>query len=486
MTADVARVDDLVRLRPWPEITYTSQGRTVLAMRHDDGTIHDEPHCGLFVHETRMLSRYSYTIDGDTPLPIALSNVAQHSWLGYYAALPPERRRTSADRRRMEVAQHSLELRVSRYVGGGMHEDLDCTNFTQQPTRFALAILVDADFADQAHAASASPPGRVRRIWDADRRELRFEYHAEPSDVRGPTREGIAVARALALRIVRADSVPSCDDHGIRFEVELMAHASWHACLDVVPTVEGEVLLPCYGCRSFVPQENHYDRIRHVFLAESTRVQVESGATLAPVVVGAVEQATRDLASLRLHDLDVHERAWTVAAGLPTYVALFGRDTLTAAWQAELLGPELMQGTLEVLARFQGRGVDNWRDEQPGRMLHEAHTSPSALLGCDPRRRYYGSVTTSGFYPVVVAELWHWTGDRELVRRFVRPALDGLRWLDTYAARHGGFYYHRRSRRLPRARSKASSVSRSSISRRCCGGSVTRMERGGSTAKPAS
>ncbi|HYE58997.1 MAG TPA: amylo-alpha-1,6-glucosidase, partial [Rhodothermales bacterium] len=58
-----------------------------------------------------------------------------------------------------------------------------------------------------------------------------------------------------------------------------------------------------------------------------------------------------------------------------------------------------------------------------------------------PRRRYYGSVTTSGFYPVAVSELWHWTGDKELVRPLIRPALRALTWLDKFSDGDGdGFY----------------------------------------------
>lgn len=72
----------------------------------------------------------------------------------------------------------------------------------------------------------------------------------------------------------------------------------------------------------------------------------------------ALEQARRDLASLRLDDLDQGGRSWTLAAGLPLFVSLYGRDALTASWQAALLGPEMMQGSLETLARLQGRKVD--------------------------------------------------------------------------------------------------------------------------------
>lgn len=61
-------------------------------------------------------------------------------------------------------------------------------------------------------------------------------------------------------------------------------------------------------------------------------------------------------------------------------------------------------------------------------MLHQADTGPLASLNFNPLGRYYGSITTSGFYPVVVSELWHWTGDNELVQRFVEPALNALHW----------------------------------------------------------
>lgn len=173
----------------------------------------------------------------------------------------------------------------------------------------------------------------------------------------------------------------------------------------------------------------------------------ESG-TLAPVVVGALEQGKKDLAALRLFDLDRGAQAWTVAAGLPLYVALFGRDTLTAAWEAAPVTTELIRGTLPVLAQLQGKRTDDWRDEQPGRMIHEAHTGPLSVLNYTPKGRNYGSITTSGFFPFVVAQLWHWTGDKNLVRPFIEPALKALNWLNDYCdpERRGFYRYQTRSR----------------------------------------
>jgi glycogen debranching enzyme len=184
-----------------------------------------------------------------------------------------------------------------------------------------------------------------------------------------------------------------------------------------------------------------YDTRRDTFLRGASAVSAPMMNTLAPVVVGALEQARRDLAALRLHDIHHGARGWTMAAGLPVYVSLFGRDTLTAAWQAAMASRDMMAGTLAELTRWQGTEVNDWRDEQPGKMLHQAESGPLAMLNVNPLGRYYGSITTSGFYPVIVSELWHWTGDKELVRPFVEPALKSLRWLDDYAdVDRDGFY----------------------------------------------
>jgi glycogen debranching enzyme len=161
-------------------------------------------------------------------------------------------------------------------------------------------------------------------------------------------------------------------------------------------------------------------------------------------VVHTLEQAKVDLAALRLYDLDESDRAWVMAAGLPIYVALFGRDVLTAGWGSSLLSHDMMKGALAEMARWQGTRVDDWRDEQPGRMLHEAHSGPLAKLGYNPRSRYYGATTTSSFYPVAVAELWHWTGDKGLVKSLLKPALRAMRWKDDYANLRGdGFSYYK-------------------------------------------
>jgi glycogen debranching enzyme len=442
----------LVRLRPRDDTLHVCQGRTVLATSRD-GFIYDGPEHGMFVHETRLLSRFRHLIDGNPPRPVALSNVEQHSWLGYYLSLPPQIEVGERDRgsgQMQEETEQTLELRLSRYVGDGLHEDIDLTNFSQQTTSFRFELEIDADFADVVETkGEREQKGEVTREWRAagdEVWELAFDYKAEhPYDHQGE-RGTARIHRGLTLRVENSSSEPRSKADRVIFDVTLGPLASWHACLNFIPFIDGARMEPLYGCRSFTGTHNEHDRRREIFLADSTSFTTPETETLAHVLTGALEQARRDLASLRLYDLDQGERAWTMAAGLPVYVALFGRDTLTASWQAGLASTDMMRGTLPVLAGLQGAEVNDWRDEQPGRMLHEAHTGPLEMLNFNPRRRYYGSVTTSGFYPVVVSELWHWTGDKDLVRGFIRPAMSALAWLDEYADMDGdGFYEYKTS-----------------------------------------
>jgi glycogen debranching enzyme len=435
----------LIRLRPRNNTIYASQNRTVLSMA-GDGFIHDGVEHGLFVSETRLLSRYEYRINGKEPIAVALSNVEQHTWLGYYIFLPQELYSEIDEGSGMldEMTQHTLELKIARYVADGIHEDLDLTNFTQKSVSFELQLNVDADFADIVETKrERQQHGEILREWiEAEHGgELRYDYRAEHQyDVQG--NKGVAsIHRGITLEIARADSKPIYDNGVIRFQVNLEPLQRWHACINQIPFIDGERLLNIYGCRSFGKTANDYDYRRNAFFNEATGFSTAESETLASVVSGALIQAKRDLASLRLYDLDIHEHAWVMAAGLPIYIALFGRDTLTVALQSALASSSMMRGVLPRLAEYQGKEINDWRDEQPGRMLHEAHDGPLATLNYNPRRRYYGSITTSGFYPVLVSELWHWTGDKDLVTPLVEPALKALRWLDEYSDMdRDGFY----------------------------------------------
>lgn len=435
----------LAKISPRPSTIYCSQGRAVLATDLE-GMIDEFPRHGLFVGETRLLSRYCYFVEGKKPQTVAVSNVEQHSWLGYYIFPPPGLKwKEDTGSGEMEAAsEETVELKVSRTVGLGVHEDIDFTNFTEETTGFVFEIELDSDFADQAEAFKRKQHGKLTRRWkrlSKRRAELTADYHALHRYNHQGNRGVARLHRGLVVRLENTDSPATYRRSRLRFEIRLKPHESWHTCIKFIPVLEGKEQPPLYQCHQFFGTHNELDRRRHIFLSEATHFQTHDQPVLVGIVESAIHRAKHDLAALRLPDFDQNDRSWVMAAGLPIYIALFGRDTLTASWQAASLSTSMMSGTLEELPRWQGKVVNDWRDEQPGRMLHEAHTGPLAALYYNPRSRYYGAATPSSFYPVVVSELWHWTGDKGLVRPFLKPALLGLQWKDKYTDVFGdGFY----------------------------------------------
>lgn len=440
------RSPGLVRLRPRADTVYVSSGRTVLATG-TDGFLDGGADEGLFVHETRLLSRYRYRIEGAPLHPVSLSHITQRSWLGYYVA-PAEKPDPKDPPSINAIAQQTVELRLRRTVGEGLHEDVDLTNFTQTEVTFRLVLELEGDFADQRETREKRRQfGHQTTSWrdGTDVWEWKSDYIARHRySHQGETGEA-EIQRSIAVRFSHADSPPQWSDGRIAFDVTLKPHAIWHCCVDHVPIIEGHELRPRCRCRLASTGPDEYSRRTGSFLNKATRFSSANCDTLAPVVVGALERGKHDLAALRLFDLDRDNNAWTLAAGLPLYIALFGRDTLTAAWEAAPVSIDLMRGTLPVLADLQGMRRDDWRDEAPGRMMHEAHTGPLPALNYTPQARDYGELTSSAFYPFVVAQLWHWSADKALVRRFVDPALAGLRWLDDQCKRDGLYAYQTHS-----------------------------------------
>ncbi len=436
----------LIRLRPRSDVQMVSRDRTVLATG-PDGCIEPDSRQGLFVHQTRVLSRYRYLIDDEPARTVATSNIEQHSWLGYYIAPPPQAR----GKEEANPAQHTIELRVMRFVGDGVHEDLALTNYTQQPVAFTLAIEVDADFVDQNQAGKERKQfGRRKRAWrqDGGTWELTFDYRARHAYDHQGEKGTASIHRGLRLRVERADSEPHSNFTGrqIRFPVRLEPQASWRACLAFGAYIDGRELSPD-DCRTIRGEQTSRDRKRREFLGESTRFTAPGAGTLTPVVLHALERGRRDLAALRLDDLDQDDHSWVPAAGLPVYVALFGRDVLLTGLEAALVSPDLLRGALAQMVRWQGTEVNDWRDEQPGRMLHQAQDNPLSALNFNPFARYYGTMTSPLLYVPVLFAAAITTGDKDLVRRCLDPAVKAMRWLDEYGDLNGdGFYeYDRRS-----------------------------------------
>lgn len=425
-----ASLPRLVHLEPRSELQAIHQSRTAL-MCERDGFVRPNGTCGLFVHDTRVLSRYVWTA-GSTLEPAGCSPVDARSWLGYYVL--------GAD------VQEAVELRLARFVSDGFHEDVDLTSFVRETKLIPLTLEVAADFigVDEAQDGKRRQRGEQTTRWREDAWEIEIVYRAERAWTHHG-RSGVAsTERAVIVRVHDASSPPSYADGKISFSVVLPPRGTWHACVDVAARIDGELLEPRSRCRAFYGVHNERDVARGTFEHVSTKIEI--GEPLAAVAASALEQARQDLAALRLSDIDHGERSWVAAAGAPMYLALFGRDSLTTGWQSGMLSIDLLDGALRELALLQGTKDDPWRDEEPGKMLHQVRRSPLAALELEPWSLHYGAATTSAFYPTALASLWHWTGDRERIAPLIEPAMRAIRWLDERADLDGDGFYEYQSR----------------------------------------
>src|SRR5579884_1299592 len=141
-----------------------------------------------------------------------------------------------------------------------------------------------------------------------------------------------------------------------------------------------------------------------------------------------MQRSLLDLRILR-SELDGHHY---FAAGLPWYGALFGRDSIISALQTLAYEPNIAEETIRLLAKYQGTKNDDWRDEEPGKILHELRRGELANLNEIPQTPYYGSVDSTPLFLILVGEHANWTGDLSLFKD-IRPNVErALRWIDEY------------------------------------------------------
>ncbi|HEY3568437.1 MAG TPA: glycogen debranching N-terminal domain-containing protein [Thermoanaerobaculia bacterium] len=411
MSATALGDGDLDPFRPAHMLWH--QGYTLLVSRRD-GTVTGEGLEGLYDFDTRILSRYRLLVDRREPRYVSSCTLeSDHGRVWLYVPLPggkPEGPR---------LPQDALEVSLSRWLGRGMAERLEVRNQSMAPVETDLALELDADFADVKEVAGErQQQGAVEITWDEAQCAATFDYQ-----VRKGERE---LRRGLRVRVVEAGSAPAWEERRLRFALKLPAGGSWQATLHYESRVDAAWRQPSKS--SDEAEAGPREELRAYWRRRRPRLE-----TSHPVVGPAFERAAEDLFALRNWDLGPEiPDAWVPNAGVPTYTGFFGRDSLTAAWQGALLGPEMLRGVLAQLAATQAREDSAWRDEEPGKMVHEMRRGPLAELEINPHRAYYGTQTAPAMFVTALSELWHWTGNDDDLRAYRDAALRALEWARTF------------------------------------------------------
>jgi glycogen debranching enzyme len=401
------------------------QGQTVL-LTETDGRVNWPSKCGLYFRDTRMISAWAIYANGE--LWDLLSG----------GAVAPHAARIFLTNRAFEtedgpVAARTLGLVIGRQVDGGLHEDIEITNNSQKPVRFNLEVAMRADFADifEVKGDNIVRRGHIITSWSAKREILRMTYRNRD------------FCREVIVRTGEGDGRPTVYANGrLSFDIALKPGQAWHRCL-IYDLVDGSKRFR--ASKECIHSSVTSDHSRNIDEWQRTVLKIE---TSNEEFYRCYDQGVQDMAALRLPLQGTDHMVFVPAAGLPWFVALFGRDTLIVSLQTMIVYPEFAAGTLEVLAQYQATERDDYRDAEPGKILHELRYGELAHFKLIPHTPYYGTADATPLYLIALHAAWKATGDRTLIERHLPNAEACLSWIDKYGDRDGdGFQeYQTRSK----------------------------------------
>jgi glycogen debranching enzyme len=364
---------------------------------------------GLFVRDTRILSRFELRVNGARPESLSVMSDDPFS-ATFVSRCPPRPGRSES----------TLMVYRRRYVGQGMREDIVISNFGDEPSFCSVELFVDCDFADLfavKEGRAADTDGEIVR----ERREAQLDL----SYRRGAVSRGVTIRFSPVPALVAEDLVT--------FEAIVPARGEWSACTEIHPVIEGKAVDPRYLCGQPVDRAAPAERLA------KWRRQVPHVETDHEDLKMVITSSAEDLGALRIFDPDYPERV-VLAAGAPWFMTVFGRDSLITSWMALLVDPDLALGVLQTLARFQGTTIDPRSEEQPGRILHEMRFGDAPSLSLGGGNIYYGTADATPLFVTLLGELRRWGLAREVVDELLPNAERALEWIDNYGDLDGDGY----------------------------------------------
>lgn len=381
---------------------------------------------GFYYGNTRMLSRLVLRINGHALFPVQCAVEPDHFLRAYFhdpAVTGDEK-----------LHDRALVVEVAATVAAGLHLDIDLANHSLSEANFTLELLLEADFADSEEARAGQFASKIPgvgagsgRQQDAPvRRSCELEQHGRMSF----TYEHPSLDESVELRF---GTVPTCSPDGVQWRSALGPQGRWHSCVDVIVTHAADQVQTnarCYGKTADGGRLPWFDSA-----TELLSTNADAQATYA--------RAVSDLEAMALRAGPEGENA-AFAAGIPIYQNAFGRDALFTSWQAILASDQPLRSALLLCERFQGVETDDFRDEQPGRIIQQIRSGPLNQLNLNPRGRYYSDYASSPDFLIQLAQHYMWTNDREFFEARLPAARSVLRWIDEHAdLDQDGFYEYK-------------------------------------------
>jgi glycogen debranching enzyme len=402
------------------EVQVIKHGRAFfLSDRFGDVPEENQAALGFYFRDTRFLSRLELSVNDIRPL-LLHSSTERNYWQVVELSYPT----TIVDPLGFESLDN-VSVSRSRLLAESLLEQIEVVNYGREPHSVRLKLEFDADFLDLFEV----------RGWV--RKGIQPGQHQPPKVGHNQVEFGYlgadGVTRTTTIRFSPAPEELTATE--ATFGFTLAHNEAGDVAVEVTPAV-GDAVPPR---RAFREARDNLERQYAQWRKQCTRFRTSN--------VSLNSYMDRAILDLRMLLSEGPGEAQYIDAGVPWFAALFGRDALITAYECLGVNPELAWGVLRGLAALQGTKEDDWREEEPGKILHEVRVGELAGAGEIPHTPYYGSVDATPLWLVVLTYAYSWTGDLDAVRALWPNAMAALEWIDRYGDLDGDGYveYQKRS-----------------------------------------
>ncbi|OMF62171.1 amylo-alpha-1,6-glucosidase [Paenibacillus sp. FSL R5-0490] len=376
---------------------------------------------GLYKNDTRFLSKFNVRINNEKP--ILLHSDGSENYMSAILSTNPHQEKDGE----LILWRESIEIERKRFIYDDvLYETVTAKNYFPKPVTFDLNIEADADFHDMFIVRGFQTGDVGKRTGQtADKNSLTFHYDGA-DDIKRETR--IQWDTPLLPKEVK-------EGGEITFTLSLRHQESKSVTFMVIPLENAETRT------DLLPVNVALQKLKSSYQSWSSEL-----ASVETDYQPLQRLVDRGLSDLRVLLTDTGYGNFPVA-GLPWFGVPFGRDSLIAALQMIAFQPDVAKGTLFTMASQQGTKVDPWRDEQPGKIMHEIRYGELANTNQIPFTPYYGTIDATPLFLVLLTEYVKWTGDLETFRQLEENVKRALEWIDQYGDRDGDLFveYHQES-----------------------------------------
>lgn len=372
---------------------------------------------GLFCADSRFLSRLELQIDQRSP--VLLSSTAEKGFLVSILCTNPHIN--------AQLPADTIGIKRDLVLHGGLFEELDICNYSTEPVEFQISLSFDADFIDlfevrgyereqrgtllrQKHPTRSEELVLAYQGLDGAIMESRLQFlHHPPDEVQGNT-------------AIWHLSLATHEHRKVGYRLQMLTNNQ--------PTsrISTPMTLTQAKAAELIQQQT--------WIEEATQISTDS-----PSFNQMIWRAEQDVRLL----LQSFQEGTALSAGVPWFSTLFGRDALISASQLLVLNPAIARDTLDLLAHYQGKVEDDWREEEPGKILHEVRLGELARCNEIPHTPYYGTVDATPLWLMLYSEYYSWTADDDTLERLWPNAIAAMAWIDRNCKATGYLSYGRKS-----------------------------------------